>query len=276
MTRLGQHFLKNPMVAQKIIDALGIVDGDVIIEIGSGHGELTAEILGRNKKIKLIAIEKDPNLISSLEERFKDDNRFFLIEGDALEILPILIGDFTVARKDFFKKTTDFKIDHYKLAGNIPYYITGHLLRIVGELTTRPTRVVFMVQKEVAERIVARPPHMNRLAAAVQFWADAAMIASVPRKDFNPAPKIDSAVFSLALKKRSSSAEKTYYEVLRTIFAQPRKTVLNNIMHDSKLNIFFGGKDGVLDRFKKININPNDRPQNLSVSDVEAIALLLS
>ena len=87
-----------------------------------------------------------------------------------------------------------------KIVGNIPYYITGKLLRIISELEHKPERTVLLIQKEVALRICATPPDMNRLAASVQFWADAEIIAHVPRNDFSPAPEVDSAVVVLNAK----------------------------------------------------------------------------
>src|SRR6185369_6885422 len=138
--------------------------------------ELTQAIIdkveeGEVQNVKLVMVEKDPLLAAEARNRFRDRSFATVVEGDILEFLP---GE---AARDLMTRP-------YKLAGNLPYYLTGHLLRIVGELERKPLLAAFMVQQEVAERIAAAPPHMNRLAAAVQFWALPEVMLRVPRADF--------------------------------------------------------------------------------------------
>src|SRR4030043_2274654 len=157
---LGQNFLMNKFKLRKIADALEFKKGDTIIEIGPGHGELTKEIRNKNKEVKIITIEKDEKLAKDLKNKIynlKLDKNIEVIEGDALKILPTLNTKYKIQNKK------------YKLVGNIPYYITGYLLRILGGLKLKPSIIVLTIQKEVAQRICVRPPHMNLLAASVQF-----------------------------------------------------------------------------------------------------------
>ena len=177
MAKLGQHFLKNKTKLRKIVEALELKDGDVVIEIGPGHGELTDELRSANHKLKIIAIEKDEELAESLKEKFKNNKNIKIIEGDALKLLPQLTDDQRLTIYD--KRLTT---DNYKIAGNIPYYITGYLFRILGELENKPSLIVLLIQKEVAERVCARPPKMSLLAASVQFWAEPKIISNVSKK----------------------------------------------------------------------------------------------
>jgi 16S rRNA (adenine1518-N6/adenine1519-N6)-dimethyltransferase len=254
MQKLGQHFLKNDAVLAKIVDAIAPADGDRIIEIGPGHGELTIPLARATggTRAEIFCIEKDHALVGSLESLAAASGHINVVEGDALKLLPSLIS------KDC------------KIVGNIPYYITGKLLRIISELEQKPERAIFLIQKEVAERICAAAPQMNRLAASVQFWATPAIIAVVPRKDFSPPPDVESAVIALARNPASAAAidPTLYYRAVRTIFAQPRKTILNNLSA-------MGGaqnKEHIAGLLLKIGVPPDSRPQNLNIRQIIAIA----
>lgn len=263
MQKLGQHFLKNKDVIAKIVSAIEPKDDDVIFEIGPGHGELTKELSNTNRPLRIICIEKDISLCESLKTRFKDDKRIEIVCGDALKFLPLLISQL---KRDVILK--------YKVVGNIPYYITGHLFRIIGELKNKPERTTFMIQKEVAVRIVSQPPKMNRLAASVQFWAAPKIIMEVPKYDFHPAPRVDSAVVLLEQKKGPSPCKTdNYYAAVRAIFSQPRKTVFNNILNG--VDMKKSGKhkkESISSVLKSIGIDPECRPQNLSIENIEVIA----
>jgi 16S rRNA (adenine1518-N6/adenine1519-N6)-dimethyltransferase len=255
MQKLGQHFLKNTAILEKIVDALALADGDRVIEIGSGHGELTAPLVHatQGKRCEIFCIEKDHTLIGELEQFAVDasaGSRVTIIEGDALKLIPDMVAT--------------------KIVGNIPYYITGKLLRTVGELEHKPERTVLLIQKEVAERICAAPPDMNRLAASVQFWADAKIIAQVPRNDFSPAPDVDSAVIVLNTKILAGEADPMpYYRAVRAIFAQPRKTLLNNLSAVAGRTI---NKNDLIAQIKKLGLDPDARPQDLSVGQIASVA----
>jgi 16S rRNA (adenine1518-N6/adenine1519-N6)-dimethyltransferase len=273
MQKLGQHFLKNATILQKIADAVAPANGERIIEIGPGHGELTAPLAlaARGKHCEIICIEKDRALIEGLEmlaaqERAESGGPHIrVVEGDALKLIQ------NIAAEIGEEKTPKQK--NYKITGNIPYYITGKLLRTVSELENKPERVVLLIQKEVAERICAVPPRMNRLAASVQFWAAPAIIASVPRTDFSPAPEVDSAVIVLdTLAEQPAIDPAHYYRAVRAIFAQPRKMLINNL---SSAGADRNAKSVIAAHLEKMGIDPALRPQNMSTDDIIAIAKVL-
>ena len=286
MPRLGQHFLTDKNALKKIAGFLDLKEGDAVVEIGPGHGELTEQILNnelriKNTEIKIIAIEKDEQLAESLRKKFEARGNVEIICGDALKLLPSIIHN------------SLFIIHGYKLAGNIPYYITGKLLRTISELPEKPEISVFTIQKEVAERLVAKPRGMNpvrsrprqqasatgtsgrpasngmnRLAASVQFWAEPEIALIIPRDSFRPIPDVDSA--TIVLKKGVQKGIKTdaYYKTVRVLFSQPRKTILNNISNGMNIS-----KDEARSKLKKAGIDENLRPQNLSVEDIIKIAV---
>jgi len=290
---LGQHFLKNKVKLREIVEALELKDGDVVIEIGPGHGELTNEIVLKLQSLKvenfkIIAIEKDREFASNLKEEFGNNKNIEIIEGDILKIFP--------------EVTTN-----YKIVGNIPYYITGYLFRILGELEHKPELIVLLIQKEVAERVCAKKGDMNLLAASVQFWAEPKIIDYVSRNDFEPAPKVDSAIIKLLpvtsqLLSRLKCNKEKYYKFIKILFKQPRKTILNNlllgitdqniaILSDSMLSDRIAEdkkenelqiinkeenkkeiKEEIVEKLKKVGVGPNARPQNLSVERIIALS----
>ena len=267
MERLGQHFLKNPAVLKKIANALDAQSGETIIEIGAGHGELTEKIKNQISNIKIIAIEKDPSLIPVLRNKFSEAKSVEIIEGDVLKLLPELCSMFHVSG--------------FKIVGNIPYYLTGYLLRILGELERKPRRSVFTIQKEVALRIVAAPPKMNKLAASVQFWAEPNIVGFVPKSDFHPAPKVDSAIVRLETGNREQGTNdaENYYRAVQALFRQPRKTILNNLLDTEKQSenyIRGSAKEKIVKKLARLGINPENRPQDLSVENIIAIASIFS
>lgn len=243
---LGQNFLRNANVIEKIVVAVGVEAGDTIIEVGPGRGELTLPLAKRCAEVgaHLFAVEKDKKLADDLlvEKNKLGIKNFEIMPGDILDLL---------GSKSFVYKS-------FKIVGNIPYYLTGHLLRTISELNELPTRCVFMVQKEVAQRLAAKPPNINRLAASVQFWADPKILLAVSRKDFFPQPKVDSAVVVFNRKDQTNIPDAArYYAMVRVLFAQPRKTILNNLI----ASIEDTTKEGISVQLNALNINPNDRPR---------------
>jgi 16S rRNA (adenine1518-N6/adenine1519-N6)-dimethyltransferase len=174
--RLGQHFLTDPRLLGRIADALGAVPGDTVLEIGPGPGGLTAALVERAGR--LVAIEKDADLVPALRERFPAAT---IVEGDALETdWPAVAGP------------------RYLVAGNIPYNITSPLIDKALD-PPRPVRIVFLVQKEVADRVtaLAGEPAYGALSVGVQSVAAAERLFIVPAGAFHPRPKVDSAVLRL-------------------------------------------------------------------------------
>ncbi len=274
--KLAQHFLTNRAVIKKIIAAIDPQKGEVIIEIGSGHGELTLPLAGvcARTGCRVIAIEKDLGLAKALELRIQDlKENVQIVHADAIKFIPSIPKSYVPSSSARGARLPDgqgsaFGGESYKLVGNIPYYITGYLFRVLGELEKKPLRCVFMVQKEVAERLVREPHQMNRFAASVQFWAEIKMLRTVPRENFSPPPRVDSAIVKLETRgERKGIAGEEYYRAVRIIFQQPRKTISNNLRSGYKKE-----KNLVLDTLKKIGLRGDIRPQNLSVEDILRIA----
>ena len=250
--KLGQHFLEDEEALEKIAAGLEIKKTDVVVEIGPGHGELTRHLIEYHPK-KIIAIEKDKLLADSLLQHFSH-----LPDGVKIEVV----------NADILKALSSLRLRRYKLIGNIPFYITGRLLRVLSELKNKPEIIVLTVQKEVAERIVAQPPRMNLLAAITQFWADPEIIGSIPRQKFSPPPEVDSAIIRLFPKKTKNPDQ--YYRFVKILFKQPRKTILNNLLAISKNH-----GEGTVEELKKAGLVPSSRPQNLNMKMIILLASLL-
>jgi len=244
---LGQHFLRNASILQKIVGALEIDENDIVVEVGPGHGELT-KIIAAKKPKKLIVIEKDEGLAALLCNTFTNIQ---IISGDALENLPKL---------DLPK--------NWKLIGNIPYYITGRLLRVVSELPNPPTQTVLLIQKEVAERISALPPKANLLSSVTSGWATPKYLFTVSRRNFHPVPKVDSAV--ILLLRNNTIVNDKYFVTARALFKQPRKKAINNLVDFLEIS-----KSQAEKIFISCGLSLNIRPQNLSSTDILSLSLKL-
>jgi len=257
---LGQHFLIAKRKIGKIVESLELKDKDVIIEIGPGKSALTIPLCENCRKLgcKIIAVEKDKLLANNLKEKFKNDKNVEIIEGDVLKILSKTIIQFN-----------NLSTGNYKIVGNIPYYITGYLLRTFGELEIKPSLIILTIQKEVAERIIVKPPKMNLLAASVQFWAEPKIIGYLKPKDFSPPPKVESAILKLTPNNllTPETNRLNYYKLIKIIFKQPRKTLLNNLVDGLGIS-----KLAALEKLKKIGLPGQERPQNLNLKNIEYLA----
>ena len=253
MQPLGQHFLKDKKVLEKIADSLNISSQDIIVEVGPGHGELTQYILEESPK-KVIAIEKDNAFAVELPQKFPE---LEVVHGDALKILPTI------------SKTYNLKSFTFKIVGNIPYYITGKLLRVMGELAHKPDLIILTIQKEVAERLCAEPPKMNLLAASVRFWGEPEIVKTVSRNAFRPRPKVESAIIRITPRKDPKNPEEIqkYYNFIKALFKQPRKTILNNLVEGSNYT-----KQEVENFLKSRGIEPKLRPQNLDADTINNLS----
>jgi len=256
--RLGQHFLIDTDVLRHIAEQLDVHAGDIVVEIGPGHGELTDELLDR-RPAKTVLIEKDTELAEQLRKKYAKRADVSIHEGDVRDVLG------AVVEKEVAEGV------QYKIVGNIPYYLTGYLLRLLGELPRKPGRIVLTMQKEVAERMAASAPDMNKLAASVQFWADAEFCFAIPAAAFDPPPEVDSAT-AVLVPHPISAPVSAYFSVVKRLFAQPRKTIANNLstkgMADADRVRLYGA-------CASLGIDPQERPQNLTVSLIAAIAKTL-
>jgi len=220
---LGQHFLKDQTAIQKIITALDLVKRDLIIEIGSGKGALTTPLLraSENAGAHLIAIEKDKRLVALLKNKYRSKS-IEIINADIRKILPKLVAEKTGGLKK------------YKIVGNIPYYLTGYLLRMISELQHQPTVTVLTIQKEVADRIIEKKPRMNLLAAITGAWSTPEIISFLSPDKFDPPPKVHSAIIRLKSDLKIAQLElPEYFNFVKAIFTQPRKTIINNLRSET-------------------------------------------
>lgn len=249
---LGQNFLINRRIYEEIIAALELKPGEMVIEVGPGLGTLTEFILAAGTKV--IAIEKDRQLIAFLRNKFSGDD-IEIIEGDIL-------------------KTTipDLKEGGYKIVGNIPYYITSHLLRVIFEQWPRPTLGVFMVQKEVAQRITAKPPEMSLLGVSVQYYSRAKIVSYVSRGSFFPMPKVDSGIIKLIPRPERDIAiqGKKFFAVAKAGFAEKRKQLVNNLSVHLKLS-----KKEVEEKLNLARIDPRRRAETLTIEEWQNISKIL-
>jgi len=211
---LGQNFLMHQATADRIADAAGLSSTDTVLEIGPGTGMLTRALLARAGKV--IAIEADRELIPGLELTFSDE-----IGAKKLEIIA---GDF---------RTLDLSTvpASYKVVANIPYYITGEIIRTLLTAKNKPLSVTLLVQREVAERI-AREPKESLLSLSVKAFGTPKYMFTVPRGAFRPAPKVDSAVLhigNISSPFRDDSEEARFFEILHAGFAHKRKRLAKNL-----------------------------------------------
>lgn len=243
---LGQNFLNSKPVLQKMVLAGDVTNKDTVVEVGPGEGSLTQVILETGAKV--IAIEKDDRLISVLKEKFTleiESGQFTLIHGDALE--------FDISR---------FKIQdlRFKLIANIPYYITGLLLRYFLESETPPEKIVLLVQKEVAERIVARDKKESILSLSVKYFGTPKYILKVSKTLFRPKPKVDSAIILIdnIKNKQTINEREAFFKLIKAGFTQKRKLVIKNLE-----NVL--PKESLVVAFKKTAISEKSRAENISI-----------
>ncbi len=240
---------------------IALQENETIIEVGPGEGVLT-EYLAKGGN-KIIAVEKDRRLIPLLQEKFKNQKNVTIIEEDILKFDPR-------SRFDLFEDLrSNLGIFNYKLVGNIPYYLTSHLIKVVLEEWPKPKLILFMVQKEVAQRITAQPPRMNLLALSVQFFAEVKIVKNVSRGNFRPTPKVDSALIKIVpklapefLTKNCKIKTVNFFKLARAAFARKRKQILNSLVNNLKLTRVL-----TAEKLAEAGIDPARRPESLSVEE---------
>lgn len=259
-TKLGQNFLRDASIIKKIIQAANLTPADLVVEIGPGEGILTAAL----SKVagKVLAIEIDKNLTSTLQKKFSQNKKVEIINADVLKInLPELV-----------EMRQCLVSGKYKVVANIPYYITSPIIRLFLESEIPPQEMILMVQKEVAERIVAGPGKMSILALSVQYYAKAKILFSVPAKAFFPVPKVDSAVIKITSYSGLKNAQenKQFFRIVRAGFSAKRKTLANNLA-----NSFHLDKEAIENKLNKLGLAPLTRAQELSLEDWKKLAEII-
>ncbi|MBA3550786.1 ribosomal RNA small subunit methyltransferase A [Patescibacteria group bacterium] len=212
---LGQNFLKSAEAVRDIISAGTLSPEDTVVEIGPGKGVLTKKLLEQAGKV--IAIEKDTRLIPVLQEIFKEE-----INSRKLEI----------REEDILESDPKTFSSPYKIIANIPYYITGALVRKFLSTSHQPTRMVLLLQKEVAQRIVARDKKESILSISVKVYGTPKYINTVKAKYFSPEPKVDSGILLIENISKDffkNISEDRFFEIIKTGFAHKRKMALGNL-----------------------------------------------
>ena len=295
--RLGQNFLLSEGVLDKIVAAAALTKQDRVLEIGPGLGILTKRLAQEAGEV--MAIEKDRKLARALNKIFKNYKNIKIIQGDALFFNPTVYG---------------LQSTNYKLVANIPYYLTGQILQKFLSPTSlptslhrlergapspgdgeglrerswpRPSLMVLLLQKEVAERITAKPGQMSILAVSVQFYADPEIVAVVPKENFYPPPEVDSAIVKITplsspLAKGGKRGvglqvnEKKFFQLVKIGFQSKRKQLHNNLRAlpltlPSPARGEGGRRPGEGRDYKQLlqdlGLNPLARAQDLSLPD---------
>jgi 16S rRNA (adenine1518-N6/adenine1519-N6)-dimethyltransferase len=244
---LGQHWLTDPSTLHAISGAIYISPNDTVLEVGPGFGTLTNVLASQAKKV--IAVEFDETLAAKLKDNVP--------------------ANVEVINQDILKFNLTNLPPDYKVVANIPYYLTSNLIRILSESTNPPSAAVLLIQKEVAERVAARPGAMSLLSVAAQFYWETSTGIVVPAKMFTPPPKVDSQV--LILKRHSTPLYpevrvRDFFRLVSAGYNNRRKTLLNSLS---------GGlqKDKATTKamLERANVSPGARPQELSLEEWYAL-----
>ena len=259
---LGQNFLVDPSVPPRIAAAAALAPGDLVVEVGPGLGVLTAALaaeLDPTAGGRLLAVELDRNLLPPLQARFAATPAVQLINADILDLsLPELVGS-----------------RPYHVVANLPYYITSAILRHFLEADPPPTRLVVMVQREVAERIVATPPAMSLLAASVQFYGLPRLMFRVPPGAFHPVPTVESAVLRIDVYPPNERPVvvpdvAAFFAIVRAGFGQRRKQLGNSLAAGLNLD-----KATIAAALTTADLDPSRRAETLTMAEWGALAKVL-
>lgn len=247
---LGQNFLTDPSVLKAILETAALSPSDRVLEIGPGLGALTRALV--KKAGSVVAVEKDRDLFTILSKELGQTKNLTLINQDILEVAPETI-----------------LAPPYKLVANLPYSITSPVIRMFLEAKIRPLLMALMVQKEVAQRICAKPPAMTLLAASVQYYATARVARIVKKTAFRPVPHVDSAILLITpfLEESAPRETKDFFQVARAGFLHPRKQIQSNVREGLGLS-----KAAAETLLSNAGIEPTRRAATLEISEWKTMA----
>lgn len=244
---LGQHFLYDPSIIDKIIEAADLDSEDLVVEIGPGPGKMTRILSGRAGEV--IAIELDDKLYEKLKTGLAGYDNIQLIHGDALEYS--------------YENLPEFKV-----VANIPYYITTPIIFKLLDARKYLRTITLTVQKEIAERIVAKPGGKDYgvLSIMVQYYSEPSLKFIIPKEAFRPVPKVDSAVVHIRVLKEPSiyvKDQEFFFKLVKTAFSQRRKMLSNSLKSI---------KEDADEWLDKAGIDPQRRPETLSIEEFARLA----
>lgn len=262
--KLGQNFLINKASINKVLSAAKLKANDIVLEIGSGLGALTIEIAKQVKQV--IAVEKDTRLFTLLNEKIKQNGikNIKLINEDILKFKNL----------DRLFLTAVKNSRSYKVVGNLPYNIATAVIMKFLESANPPSLMVVMLQKEVGQRMVAKPPKMSKLAVFSQFYSTVKIVGYVSKNSFYPRPKVDSAILLLNPKTGHGEicqgrALANFTKIVGAGFAHPRKQLINNlslISEDGRPSVF-ADREIIKKWLIKNKIRPEQRAETLTVNN---------
>ncbi len=244
---LGQNFLQDSTALEKIVQAAEIQPNDTVLEIGPGLGSLTRYLA--NSARAVTAVELDRSLIPVLETVLSPWNNTRIIQGDILDFPP----------------STLINADDYLVVANVPYYITSAIFRHLLEASPRPRRIVLTIQKEVAQRICAKPGDLSLLALSVQVYGKPQIAATLPAGAFYPPPKVDSAVIRVDLYPEPlipAGHLNTFFRLAKAGFSQKRKTLRNSLSAGLHISPSEAGQF-----LEQARIDPQRRAETLSLEE---------
>lgn len=259
---LGQNFLINEEVINQIIEKAEIDENDLVIEIGPGLGTLTSRLL--EKAGKVICVELDDRMITILNDRFKLYNNFELIHDDILKVdLNKIINENLLENNN---------INKIKIVANLPYYITTPIIMKLLEEKLNITSITVMIQKEVADRLIAVPGEKNAgaITYSVYYYAEAEKVLDVANNSFIPEPSVTSTVIKLNIRKEpviQINDEKLMFKIIKQAFMQRRKTLVNAL---SNMDIF-KSKEEIVKVLEDLNINTKVRGEALTIEQYAQI-----
>lgn len=256
---LGQHFLVNSSILNNITRAAELSPSDLVIEIGPGIGVLTHKLVEQAGWV--IAVELDTHLADVVKETLLPHENFTIVNQDILKIDP---ADLIQEEKAKLPPAITVPLK-YKVVANLPYYITQPIIRHFCEASLKPQVMVIMVQKEVAQNIVARPGDLRILAISVQFYGKPEIVGYVPAGNFYPAPKVDSAILKITLYPKPPfdvTSEKNFFRIVRAGFSATRKQVANSLSQGLDIS-----KSEVLSLMQRGGVEPQKRPETLTLEE---------
>lgn len=258
--QLGQNFLIDANILDKIVEAAELSDADGALEVGPGIGTLTQALAERAGTV--VAIEKDSHLIPILAETLDGYTNVHVQQSDVLE---------TDLHQLFAER---FASRQVSVVANLPYYVTTPIVMKLLEEKLPLNTIVVMVQREVAERMAASPggKDYGTLTIAVQYYTEPKIVCRVPKTAFMPQPNVESIVIKLKLRSKPAvdvKDEKLFFQVVKASFAQRRKTILNNLHHNLPL---LGGKENALEVLRRSEIDPMRRGETLSLQEYARLA----